>query len=209
MAQPNTAQAAQPADARKKLMKDAYAWLRFAASDWNFADAEDIAQEALTRALEAWDTIGDWSIERQRAWLKQVALRTLIDEKRREGTAERNQARACEKSRSDATCQPYELLAGEEAEASRERLLGRLSDEERALFHVYAQQNAGELSCVDAAQLLNMTPAEYRAAKRRLERTVRRHARDLNLVLSDVTDDPATITDDTILLEGSDNHEED
>lgn len=207
MAQLTTVQV--PADGRERLTRDGYDWLYFVATDWSFQDAEDVVQETLTRAMEAWSRIGRWTLDQQRAWLKKVALRSLIDVKRKEVTAERNLTHASEASRPDVPSQPHETIADLEARANSAKLFKKLSKQDRVLFRAWALQNCRQISCADAAKLVRMKPTEYRAAKRRLERTVRAAAQELHLGLADVIGDPATTTDETYLYEGSYDHADD
>ncbi len=177
--------------AQDQLVRDAYDWLYFAATQWSLPDAEDLVQDALLRALETWSTVADLTVEQKRAWLKRVALRSLLTRLRKVDTADRHRDRARDSTRNAPSLQPHELLAGEAARRARAALRNRLSTEERVLLAVWAEQNAGGMSVQRASTLLGMKPKAYLAARRRLGRTLLRQSAELNLSLGDLTGDDA------------------
>ena len=185
---------AETTAAQDHLVRDAYDWLYFAATHWSLPDAEDLVQDALLRAVETWDTVAHLTVEQQRAWLKRVALRSLLTRLRKVDTADRHRDRAQESTRAAAALQPHEAVAGEAARRARARLRDRLSTQERVLLAVWAEQNAGGMSVQRAAALLGMKPKAYLAARRRLGRTLLRQAAALQLSVGDLTGDDAPLT---------------
>ncbi len=91
-------------------------------------------------------------MEQQRAWLKRVALRSLLTRLRNLDTAERHRDRAQQSTCAAPASQPHEAVAGEAARHARARLRDRLSTQERVLLAVWAEQNAGGISVNRAAK---------------------------------------------------------
>ncbi len=201
---------ATPSAAQDHLVRDAYDWLYFAATHWSLPDAEDLVQDALLRALETWNTVADLTVEQQRAWLKRVALRSLLTRLRKLDTAERHRDRAQQSTCAAPANQPHEAVAGEAARHARARLRDRLSTQERVLLAVWAEQNAGGMSVNRAATLLGMKPKAYLAARRRLGRTLVRQSAELNLSIGDLTGDDVPLACDGCAAAvhlGGDNHD--
>lgn len=206
MPQQTTSAEEQQARTRTELIEDAYDWMVFVADKWtrNRADSQDLVQEALLRTLAVWPRVSHFPVPVQRAWLKQTALHKLIDAKRKEETAERHSPRARMELMPDDPCQPHEEIAAQDARDNRMELFDHLTDGDRALFHVWAQQHEHEISVEEAAALLNMTEKQYLAGRRRVERKLKKLA-DGNE--SAFTGDPA-YQQDYSAAEGSENDDD-
>jgi DNA-directed RNA polymerase specialized sigma24 family protein len=178
---------------RDRLLKDAYDWLYFVAAEWSLDDAEDLVQEALVRALEAWPHINAWKEEQQRAWLKKVALRTLIDARRKGDTAERNSFKIAALQTPEPPPAPVDISDDRVARTNRVQLFSHLPTEDRIILNVWAEQNGRHITVQDAASMLKLTVDEYTAAKRRIGRALKRHADALHLVLSDLVAEPTPL----------------
>ena len=114
--------------------------LRYAcAACGNPAEAEDTAQEVFLKALQSADVFEDLGPSQKRAWLYR-SLKNLMCDRYRKAQLENAYLEVLEE---DAVCFDPGIQRTE-----NELLLSRLSDEDRALFHLryFENYNASELA---------------------------------------------------------------
>ncbi len=83
---------------------------------------------------------------------------------------------------------PEDGVEQKQAADRREEFLGRLTAGEFALFQAWASQQRRELEGPAAAASLQMTYAEYEAAKKRLRRRCRNLLTEMNIRIGDLFD---------------------
>jgi RNA polymerase sigma-70 factor (ECF subfamily) len=108
------------------------------------AQAQEAAADAL---LKVWSKAGQWRGDAAaNTWIYQVAVRTVLDARRRRRRSERRSGPLPE-AMADGRPEPAEQLArGEQERAQEQRLheaLRQLSEEDRVLLHLYYFEDRG------------------------------------------------------------------
>lgn len=156
------------------------------------SDAQDIAAEALERALTKLPAKLEKPVT---AWLTETASRIAIDQYRKRL---RRAARAKDVPRPDPGFVPGDVATSRaQTAAARQRLLEAMDPDDRRYFEVWAKQRAGAISRSTAVATLDCTLAQYEAAKKRLQLSVPKLLATLGLALDDLRTEelPASIDD--------------
>lgn len=150
-------------------------------------EAEDLVQDVLMV------TIRDPSWHRpERASLLtalSAVLRNRLTDRRRHLAVRKRTAPHLVLLHDRAADDPATHLARARARDRRAAILERLTPEELVLFRMWLRQRQREVDAQQAAAALNLTPAAYEAAKKRLRRRVRTVLAELRLTTQDLFHD--------------------
>lgn len=145
--------------------------------------AEDLAQSTLLAYVRA-PHRHDPAKGSLNAWLCTSLRNRFIDQYRRARTR-RDHAPALRLVQPDADA-PDLVLARERSEQRRQAFLAALEDDERRVFFAWIRQRRGEWDVQGAAAALDLTPAAYEAAKKRLRRRCARLLDELGVSVDDL-----------------------
>lgn len=148
----------------------------------NLADAEDVAQDACLRAWEARARYFRHKDARVIGWLVKVAKRIVIDRSRRR-QADLRRAEGALPLEEVRLSIPDGAAALTRARALRlsRTIIDELDEVDRAFLGVWAEQRKRDITRDGAATELDMTIAEYEAAKKRLRRSAKTIAKRLGV----------------------------
>ena len=149
--------------------------------------AEAFAQDALLRAYERRDHFTPRPGKSWLNWLLTVAWNRFYDRIRTERCEKLLREEAAHRIPADTPTAIQETrLANAEATRRRAELVRAIPEDQRLVFWVWVEQNAGEISRQEAADKLGMTLSEYEASKKRVRRSLEKAMQSLGFQPADL-----------------------
>jgi RNA polymerase sigma factor (sigma-70 family) len=136
------------------------------------AAARDVVDRAMLRAIERLDQFQERPGKTFDAWFRKILTNFVRDEHRHRERTQRLRDAVDTATRPPTIPPPDVLLINAQAKMRRDQIVSQLSQANRIVFEVWAQQNAGYIDRTEAASRLGMTIEQYEAAKKRVETAV-------------------------------------
>jgi RNA polymerase sigma factor (sigma-70 family) len=141
------------------------------------ADAEDVASQAMTRALATWDKFIDEGEGSRIRWAWTIAKNLLRNRHRdRSAAGAAAPAVALSERQQRRVVSPEEALMNSDASKKRDELFAALNPALQVLVSIVAQQATHEISRADAAKSLGLSVHSYDKVALKVKRELKRAA---------------------------------